>query len=118
MRAKDKKPAMVHLKDGVYIDRLLEKGVVPPVKDLDARLKTTDNAGWTTYVHGLASNAKSFQLSWDRAPPELGNEPLTHLDQLFLGEASPQRFCARMGKVRRSQCPYRLRGPVGALRRR
>lgn len=70
------------------------------MKDLDAKLKTTDNADWTTYVYGLARDAKSFQLSWDQAlTPELGNDLLTHLDQLFLGEISPQQFCAQMDKA-------------------
>ncbi|WP_371664636.1 extracellular solute-binding protein [Streptomyces sp. NBC_00280] len=102
--AKDKKTAVAYLKDGVYndtyIDSLLKNGDVPPVKDLDAKLKATDNADWTTYVYGLARDAKSFQLSWDQAlSPELGNELLTHLDQLFLGEISPQQFCAQMDEA-------------------
>ncbi|MCX5059700.1 MULTISPECIES: ABC transporter substrate-binding protein [unclassified Streptomyces] len=102
--AKEKKTAVAYLKDGVYndtyIDSLLKNGDVPPVKDLDAKLKTTDNADWTTYVYGLARDAKSFQLSWDQAlTPELGNDLLTHLDQLFLGQISPQQFCAQMDKA-------------------
>ncbi|WP_327699825.1 ABC transporter substrate-binding protein [Streptomyces sp. NBC_00459] len=102
--AKDKKTAVAYLRDGVYndtyIDSLLKNGDVPPVKDLEAKLKATDNADWTTYVYGLARDAKSFQLSWDQAlTPELGNELLTHLDQLFLGEISPQQFCAQMDEA-------------------
>lgn len=102
--AKEKKTAVSYLKDGVYndtyIDNLLKNGDVPPVKDLDAKLKATDNADWTTYVYQLTRDAKNFQLSWDQAlTPELGNELLTHLDQLFLGQISPKEFCAQMDKA-------------------
>ncbi|MEU0073488.1 extracellular solute-binding protein [Streptomyces sp. NPDC006332] len=102
--AKEKKAAVSYLKDGVYndtyVDNLLKNGDVPPVKDLDTKLKATDNADWTTYVYQLARDAKSFQLSWDQAlTPELGNDLLTHLDQLFLGQISPQQFCAQMDRA-------------------
>ncbi|MDX2757094.1 extracellular solute-binding protein [Streptomyces europaeiscabiei] len=102
--AREKKTAVSCLKDGVYndsyIDSLLKNGDVPPVKDLDAKLKTTKNADWTTYVYTLARDAKNFQLSWDQAlTPELGNELLTRLDQLFLGEISPQQFCSQMDEA-------------------
>ncbi|WP_328847409.1 extracellular solute-binding protein [Streptomyces sp. NBC_00258] len=102
--AKEKKTAVSYLKDGVYndtyVDNLLKNGDVPPVKDLDAKLKATDNADWTTYVYTLARDAKSFQLSWDQAlTPELGNELLTRLDQLFLGQISPKEFCSQMDKA-------------------
>lgn len=99
--AKEKKTAVSYLKDGVYndtyIDNLLKNGDVPPVKDLDAKLKASANADWTTYVYNLTRDAKNFQLSWDQAlSPALGNELLTRLDQLFLGEISPQKFGAAM----------------------
>ncbi|MFI9169154.1 extracellular solute-binding protein [Streptomyces lincolnensis] len=102
--AKEKKTAVSYLKDGVYndtyIDNLLKNGDVPPVKDLDAKLKATDNADWTTYVYQLTRDAKNFQLSWDQAlSPELGNDLLTHLDQLFLGQISPKQFCAQMDEA-------------------
>lgn len=102
--AKEKKTAVAYLKDGVYndsyIDSLLKNGDVPPVKGLDAKLKTADNADWVSYVYNLAQDAKSFQLSWDQAlSPALGNELLTHLDQLFLGEISPKQFCAQMDEA-------------------
>lgn len=102
--AKEKETAVSYLKDGVYndtyVDNLLKNGDVPPVKDLDAKLKATDNADWTTYVYHLTRDAKNFQLSWDQAlSPELGNDLLTHLDQLFLGQISPKQFCAQMDKA-------------------
>ncbi|WP_327347011.1 extracellular solute-binding protein [Streptomyces europaeiscabiei] len=102
--AKERKTAVSYLKDGVYndtyVDNLLKNGDVPPVKDLDTKLKATSNADWTTYVYHLARDAKSFQLSWDQAlSPELGNDLLTHLDQLFLGQISPQQFCAQMDEA-------------------
>ncbi|MGQ5640467.1 MULTISPECIES: extracellular solute-binding protein [unclassified Streptomyces] len=102
--AKEKKTGISYLKDGVYndsyIDHLLKNGDVPPVRNLDAKLKATDNADWTTYVYRLARNAKNFQLSWDQAlDPGLGNDLLTHLDQLFLGQLSPEEFCAQMDKA-------------------
>nr|WP_079082879.1 extracellular solute-binding protein [Streptomyces antibioticus] len=102
--AKEKKTAVSYLKDGVYndtyVDSLLKNGDVPPVKDLDAKIKASANADWSSYVYSLARDAKNFQLSWDQAlSPELGNDLLTHLDQLFLGEISPEQFCAQMDKA-------------------
>lgn len=102
--AKEKKTAVSYLKDGVYndsyVDGLLKNGDVPPVKDLDAKLKATKNADWTTYVYHLTRDAKSFQLSWDQAlSPALGDALLTHLDQLFLGQIGPQQFCAQMDRA-------------------
>ncbi|MFF7285769.1 extracellular solute-binding protein [Streptomyces griseorubiginosus] len=102
--AKEKKAAVAYLKDGVYndtyVDNLLKNGDVPPVKDLDAKIKASANADWSSYVYQLARDAKNFQLSWDQAlSPELGNELLTHLDQLFLGQISPEQFCAQMDEA-------------------
>ncbi|WEH13144.1 extracellular solute-binding protein [Streptomyces sp. VNUA24] len=102
--AKEKKTAVSYLKDGVYndtyIDNLLKNGDVPPVKDLDAKIKASDNADWSSYVYHLTRDAESFQLSWDQAlSPELGNDLLTHLDQLFLGQISPEQFCAQMDEA-------------------
>ncbi|MER7786750.1 extracellular solute-binding protein [Streptomyces sp. NPDC097640] len=101
---KEKKAAVSYLKDGVYndtyVDNLLKNGDVPPVKGLDAELKAGDNADWTTYVYHLTRDAENFQLSWDQAlAPELGNDLLTHLDQLFLGQISPETFCEQMDKA-------------------
>ncbi|MDN3029029.1 extracellular solute-binding protein [Streptomyces sp. S.PB5] len=102
--AKERKTAVSYLKDGVYndtyVDNLLKNGDVPPVKDLDAKIKASANADWSSYVYNLTRDAKNFQLSWDQAlSPELGNELLTHLDQLFLGQISPEQFCAQMDKA-------------------
>ncbi|MEX3104087.1 MULTISPECIES: extracellular solute-binding protein [unclassified Streptomyces] len=102
--AEEKKTAVAYLKNGVYndtyVDNLLKNGDVPPVKDLDAKLKTADNADWVSYVYHLTRDAKNFQLSWDQAlSPELGNELLTRLDQLFLGQLDPRTFCAEMDKA-------------------
>ncbi|WP_030661724.1 extracellular solute-binding protein [Streptomyces cellulosae] len=102
--AKEKKTAVAYLKDGVYndsyTDSLLKGGNVPPVKDLDAKIKAADNADWLSYVYDLTRDAKNFQLSWDQAlDPALGDALLTHLDQLFLGEISPQQFCTQMDQA-------------------
>jgi len=101
---KEKKTAVSYLKDGVYndtyVDNLLKGGDVPPVKNLDAKLKRADNPDWLSYVYGLTRDADSFQLSWDQAlAPELGDALLTHLDQLFLGKISPKQFCAQMDRA-------------------
>lgn len=95
---------MSYLKDGVYndayVDSLLKNGDVPPVKDLDAKIKASANADWSSYVYHLTRDAKNFQLSWDQAlSPGLGDALLTHLDQLFLGQLSPEQFCAQMDKA-------------------
>ena len=70
------------------------------MKDLDTKIKASANADWSSYVYQLARDARNFQLSWDQAlSPELGNELLTHLDQLFLGQISPEQFCAQMDEA-------------------
>ncbi|MFJ8027730.1 sugar ABC transporter substrate-binding protein, partial [Streptomyces sp. NPDC096311] len=102
--AKEKKTAVSYLKDGVYndsyVDSLLKNGDVPPVKGLDAKIKASKNSDWSSYVYNLTSNAKSFQLSWDQAlSPELGDTLLTHLDQLFLGQITPQQFGSQMDQA-------------------
>ncbi|NLU74369.1 extracellular solute-binding protein [Streptomyces sp. HNM0575] len=102
--AEEKKTAVSYLKDGVYddsyVDRLLSTGNVPPVKGLDARIKRAENADWLSHVYGMTRDAKNFQLSWDQAlSPGLGNALLTHLEQLFLGQISPEKFCRQMDKA-------------------
>ncbi|WP_314176482.1 extracellular solute-binding protein [Streptomyces winkii] len=102
--AKEKKTAVSYLKKGVYndsyVENLLSIGNVPPVKNLDAKIKRAKSADWLSYVYGTTLDAKNFQLSWDQAlAPELGNVMLTNLDQLFLGEISPAKFCAQMDKA-------------------
>lgn len=102
--AKEKKTAVSYLKDGVYnddyVDHLLASGNVPPVKDLDAKVKRSENSDWLSYVYDMTRDAKSFQLSWDQAlRPELGNDLLTNLDRLFLGQISPAKFCRQMDKA-------------------
>ena len=102
--AKERRTAVSYLKDGVYndtyVDNLLKNGDVPPVKDLDAKIKASVNADWSSYVYNLTRDAKNFQLSWDQAlSPGLGDALLTHLDQLFLGQLSPEQFCAQMDKA-------------------
>ncbi|WP_329271410.1 extracellular solute-binding protein [Streptomyces sp. NBC_01451] len=102
--AKEKKAAVAYLRDGVYndtyIDSLLKNGDVPPVKDLDAKIEASANADWSSYVYNLTGDAENFQLSWDQAlSPELGNDLLTHLDQLFLGQIGPEEFCAQMDEA-------------------
>ncbi|MFI7135153.1 extracellular solute-binding protein [Nonomuraea sp. NPDC050153] len=101
---KDKQAAIAYLKKGMlndsYIDALIKAGEVPPVNGLDGKLTASENADWLGAVYSMTKNAKSFQLSWDQAlSPALGAALLTNLDQLFLGQITPEQFCAAMEKA-------------------
>jgi raffinose/stachyose/melibiose transport system substrate-binding protein len=80
-----------------YIDDLLKGGAVPPVKGIEDNIKASPNADFLLDVYDLAKDAPAFTLSWDQAiAPAAAAALLTNLDQVFLGQMTPQQFADAM----------------------
>lgn len=80
-----------------YVDGLISEGLVPPVQGADAKLAKQENADYLKFAYGLVMNAPSFQLSWDQAlSPAAGEALLTNLDQVFIGQKTPDQFIEAM----------------------
>jgi raffinose/stachyose/melibiose transport system substrate-binding protein len=83
--------------DDKYVDTLLKGGAVPPIKGIEGKIAKLDDADYLGWVYKRAVDAPSFQLSWDQAlPPAQAQALLTNLDQVFLGQITPQGFVDAM----------------------
>lgn len=83
--------------DDAYVDRLLKGGAVPPIKGIEDKIAKLDDANYLGWVYKRAVDAPSFQLSWDQALPAAQAQALlTNLDQVFLGQMTPQGFVDAM----------------------
>lgn len=80
-----------------YIDELFKIGSVPPVKGLEDRIAELDDSDYLTFVYDMVKAAPHFQLSWDQALSSAqGQELLTNLSQIFLGQITPEQFVTNM----------------------
>jgi raffinose/stachyose/melibiose transport system substrate-binding protein len=83
--------------DESYVDAVVGSGGVPPIKDIESRLATSEDAGFLDFTYDLVQEASTFQLSWDQS---LGvaeaDALLTNLEQVFLLQISPEEFASRM----------------------
>ncbi|MDO5033809.1 MAG: extracellular solute-binding protein [Actinomycetaceae bacterium] len=80
-----------------YIDELFKIGAVPPVKGLEDRIAQLDDSDYLTFVYEMVKVAPHFQLSWDQALSSAqGQELLTNLSQIFLGQITPDQFVSNM----------------------
>jgi raffinose/stachyose/melibiose transport system substrate-binding protein len=76
-----------------YVDLIIEKDSVPPVKGIEDKL-TTEKA---KFLYQIINNAPSFQLSWDQAlDPDASNALLNGLTELFSGSTTAADWCAMM----------------------
>ncbi|SEI14601.1 MULTISPECIES: extracellular solute-binding protein [unclassified Leifsonia] len=83
--------------DDTYVDTLLKGGAVPPITGIESKIAKLDDADYLGWVYKRAVDAPSFQLSWDQAlPAAQGQALLTNLDQVFLGQMTPQGFVDAM----------------------
>jgi raffinose/stachyose/melibiose transport system substrate-binding protein len=99
-----KEASFAFLEDGIgsdmFINGLIDIGLVPPVKGIEPQLQQTENPEWLLFVYNLAREAPYFDLSWDQAlPPKPAQELLTNLDRLFLREITPKQFSENMNKT-------------------
>lgn len=75
-------------------------GFVPIVKGSDAQFGSTPEAPWQKFVYDVASNAKSFQQSWDQAlSPTAAEVLLDNIAKLFQLSISPQQFATNLNEV-------------------
>ncbi|NIJ10843.1 raffinose/stachyose/melibiose transport system substrate-binding protein [Saccharomonospora amisosensis] len=100
----DKRVALEYLSNGMmndaYVDTLLSGGSVPPVAGIEDKFAGTDEPEYLSFVYELASDAPSFQLSWDQAlSPKQADALLNNLERLFLNEITPEQFSANMDKT-------------------
>ncbi|MFC5833964.1 extracellular solute-binding protein [Nonomuraea insulae] len=73
---------------------------VPIVKGADALFGTSADTPWRKFVYGLASDADSFQQSWDQAlSPTAAEVLLDNLAKLFQLSISPQQFATSLNGV-------------------
>jgi raffinose/stachyose/melibiose transport system substrate-binding protein/xylobiose transport system substrate-binding protein len=82
-----------------YVEDLVAAGDVPAVAGVRDQLEDGENSDYTTWVYDLVEQAPSFQLSWDQdLPADEATRMLTELQQLFLGEQTPQGFVDAMSR--------------------
>ncbi|MBW3087277.1 extracellular solute-binding protein [Bifidobacterium sp. 82T24] len=99
------KNAIDFLKNNTYSDTMvssmLETGSVPPVKNAADKVKKADTkSGFYSYIYEAASEAPSYQLSWDQAlPSDQAEAVLNNLEQVFLLQITPQQFVDNMNKT-------------------
>ena len=101
---KEQKAAIQYLKNGLmsesYVNNLLAKGSVPPVKGIEKKVAKTSDGTYLSWIYELVRDAPSFQLSWDQAlAPGQAQKLLNNLGQLFLQQITPKQFSANMNKT-------------------
>ncbi len=83
--------------DDTYTQTLIDNGGIPPIAGLEDKLAASDDAAFLTYGYSLVKDAPAFTLSWDQAlPSDQAQELLSNLDQVFLGQITPQQFVDNM----------------------
>jgi raffinose/stachyose/melibiose transport system substrate-binding protein len=86
--------------DDAYIEDIIGTGAVPPLADVASKLTATDDAPFLDYVYTQASEASTFELSWDQAlDPAVSDPLLSNLGLIFLLQQTPEEFVAAMNKA-------------------
>ncbi|MCI2415838.1 extracellular solute-binding protein [Saccharopolyspora sp. K220] len=86
-----------------YAADLLAVGNVPPVAGIEDEIAKSSDPQYFGTVYELAAKAPNFQLSLDQAlSPAQGDALLTNLQQIFLGQISPEEFAANMNATIKS----------------
>ncbi|WP_199432322.1 ABC transporter substrate-binding protein [Qaidamihabitans albus] len=82
-----------------YVQDLIDAGDVPAVTGVEDKLADAPNSEYTTWIYELVQQAPNFQLSWDQdLPADEATFMLTQLQELFLGNLSPQAFADSLAK--------------------
>ena len=100
----ERQAAIQYLENGLmsesYVDSLLAKGSVPPVKGIEEKVAKTSDGKYLSWIYKMVRDAPSFQLSWDQAlAPGQAQKLLNNLGQLFLLQITPEQFSANMNKT-------------------
>jgi raffinose/stachyose/melibiose transport system substrate-binding protein len=98
---KAKTAAKKFLADGLVTDATtkawIASGGVPIVVGADSGFAGSDDADWLQFVYDLASEAATFQQSWDQAlSPTAADALLENIEKLFGLSQTPQEFAAAM----------------------
>jgi raffinose/stachyose/melibiose transport system substrate-binding protein len=96
-----KQIARQYIKDNLLNEQygadLLAVGNVPPAAGIEDEIAASSDPAYFKTVYDLAANAPHFQLSLDQAlSPGQGDALLTNLQQIFLGQITPQQFSDAM----------------------
>lgn len=93
----EKTAAMTFLKDSQFTEEIqkawIGAGNIPVVQGSDQLIGDVEDADWLKFQYDIASNAKSFQQSWDQAlPPTQAEVLLDNIAKLFQLSITPQQF--------------------------
>jgi raffinose/stachyose/melibiose transport system substrate-binding protein len=88
------------LSDEEVSEWINDAGSVPIVNGIEGQLDSSDNAEFLTFIYDIASNAESFQQSWDQAlSPTAAEALLDNIAQLFQLSITPEEFASNMNEV-------------------
>jgi len=86
--------------DEEYTNGIIATGAVPALTGIESKLTSGDDTKFLQYVHGLASKAPTFELSWDQAiEASRADAMLANLAQVFLKQQTPEQFVSAMNAV-------------------
>jgi raffinose/stachyose/melibiose transport system substrate-binding protein len=96
----EKETAKKFLKDSQFTEEIqkawIGSGNIPVVQGSDS-LIGGDDADWLKFQYDIASNAKSFQQSWDQAlPPTQAEVLLDNIAKLFQLSITPEEFASNL----------------------
>jgi len=102
--SKATQPSLTYLKEAVLSDAqvsaFIKNGEVPPVQGIESKLSSAPGSDWLLFIYHSILQAPHYQLSWDQALPAQPSQAiLTNLDQLFLGQITPQQFSTNMNQT-------------------
>ncbi|MFE6286196.1 ABC transporter substrate-binding protein [Streptomyces sp. NPDC057877] len=102
--AEEKKIAKDFFANGVLQDEEVKKwidnGSVPVRLGTEKLLAASDSADFLQLTYDIASNAKTFQQSWDQAlSPRAAETLLDNIVKLFQRSVSPQEFATNLNAV-------------------
>ncbi|WP_344976879.1 ABC transporter substrate-binding protein [Salinactinospora qingdaonensis] len=84
-----------------YVEGLIEAGQVPAVEGIEDQFSSSDTPEFSEFTYNLVSDAPSFTQSWDQAvDPATAEAMLTNLQQVFLGDTTPEEFGEAMEQQR------------------
>ncbi len=89
------------LKDGMFTDAtinaFIDSGGVPVVKAAKAKIASSPDKDFLSFIFDLITNAPNFQQSWDQAlSASQASALLNNISQLFSKQIGPDQFASNM----------------------
>lgn len=79
------------------VDAFIASGGVPVQKSAEAKLGSSPNKDFLTFIYSLVTSAPNFQQSWDQALSATQAEALlNNISQLFSKQIGPDQFATNM----------------------